>query len=88
MPRRPTRTVPTVVVPGWQGSGEGHWQTWLEAQLRAAGRQTRRPAFANLDHPDPADWSRALRGALADLPPDGFDVVAPTRSARSSGCTT
>jgi uncharacterized protein len=81
MPRRPTRTVPTVVIPGWQGSGEGHWQTWLEAQLRAAGRQTLRPTFANLYRPDPADWLRALRGVLADLPPDGFDIVAHSLGA-------
>jgi hypothetical protein len=76
MPRRPTRTVPTVVVPGWHGSGDGHWQTWLEQQLRIAGRETRRPAFPDLDHPEPARWLAALRAALADLPADGFDVVA------------
>jgi predicted alpha/beta hydrolase family esterase len=76
MPRRPTRTVPTVVIPGWNGSGPGHWQTWLEEQLRGADRETRRPAFADLDHPELAQWLGALRGALADLPADGFDVVA------------
>ncbi len=81
MPRRPTRTVPTVVVPGWQGSGEGHWQTWLEDKLRAGGRETRRPAFADLDHPDLADWLAALRATLRDLPADGFDVVAHSLGA-------
>jgi predicted alpha/beta hydrolase family esterase len=73
--------VPTVVVPGWQGSGEGHWQTWLEEQLRALGRETRRPAFADLDHPDLNDWLTALRAALADLQPDGYDVVAHSLGA-------
>jgi predicted alpha/beta hydrolase family esterase len=81
MPRRPTRTVPTVVVPGWQGSGAGHWQTWLEEQLRAADRETRRPAFGDLDHPDLADWLAALRDSLRDLPADGFDVVAHSLGA-------
>jgi uncharacterized protein len=76
MPRRPTRTLPTVVIPGWQGSGEGHWQTWLEGELAEAGRDTRRPDFANLDVPDFDDWRQALRAALADLPADGYDVVA------------
>ncbi|MDT4942849.1 MAG: Serine hydrolase, partial [Pseudonocardiales bacterium] len=76
MPRRPVRSVPTVIVPGWQGSGEGHWQTWLEEQLQAAGRATCRPEFADLDEPDLADWKAALRAALDELPPDGFDVVA------------
>jgi predicted alpha/beta hydrolase family esterase len=81
MPRRPTRTVPTVVIPGWQGSGEGHWQTWLEDQLRAADRETRRPTFEDLDHPDLDDWLAALRAALRDLPADGFDVVAHSLGA-------
>lgn len=81
MPRRPARTVPTVVVPGWQGSGEGHWQTWLESALRAADRQTLRPAFGNLHRPDLLDWLAALRTALADLPADGFDVVAHSLGA-------
>src|SRR6476620_852103 len=60
MPRRPTRTVPTVVIPGWRGSGDGHWQTWLEGELASAGRQTRRPAFADLEIPELADWRGAV----------------------------
>jgi len=81
VPRRPARTVPTLVVPGWQGSGEGHWQTWLEEQLHAAGRETRRPRFGDLDNPHLADWLDGLRVALADLPADGFDVVAHSLGA-------
>jgi predicted alpha/beta hydrolase family esterase len=69
------------VIPGWNGSGDGHWQTWLEQQLRADGRHTRRPAFADLDNPDLADWLTVLRDALADLPADGFDVVAHSLGA-------
>ena len=81
MPRRPTRTVATVVVPGWQGSGEGHWQTWLAAQLVEAGREVRYPEFADLDNPDLDDWISALRRSLAGLPDDGFDVVAHSLGA-------
>jgi predicted alpha/beta hydrolase family esterase len=81
MPRRPTRTVPTVVIPGWNGSGDGHWQTWLEEQSEMDGRATRRPAFADLEHPDLADWLAALRSSIADLPPDGYDVVAHSLGA-------
>lgn len=81
MPRRPTRTVPTVVVPGWGGSGAGHWQTWLEEQLHGLGRDTRRPDFPDLDRPDLADWLAALRASLADLPADGYDVVAHSLGA-------
>jgi predicted alpha/beta hydrolase family esterase len=81
MPRRPTRTVPTVVIPGIGGSGPDHWQTWLEEQLQAAGRQTLRPEFADLDHAVLSEWLSALRATLADLPADGFDVVAHSLGA-------
>ncbi len=81
MPRRPTRAVPTVLVPGWTGSGPGHWQTWLGEQLEQAGREVRRPAFADVDHPVLADWSADLRAALDGLPDDGFDVVAHSLGA-------
>ncbi|MGH8861039.1 MAG: RBBP9/YdeN family alpha/beta hydrolase [Jatrophihabitantaceae bacterium] len=81
MPRSPARTAPTVVVPGWNGSGDGHWQTWLEQELAAAGRASRRPDFADLDRPDLADWRTALRTAIADLPADGYDVVAHSLGA-------
>ncbi|WP_375486673.1 RBBP9/YdeN family alpha/beta hydrolase [uncultured Jatrophihabitans sp.] len=81
MPRRPTRSVPVVVVPGWNGSGPGHWQTWLEEELAQAGRETRRPAFVDVDHPDLDEWLGALRASLAGLPDDGFDVVAHSLGA-------
>ena len=81
MPRRPHRSVPVVVVPGWMGSGEGHWQTWLEQQLAGDGRLTRRPRFADLDRPELPDWLTALRAAVADLPADGYDVVAHSLGA-------
>jgi hypothetical protein len=81
MPRRPIRCVPTVVVPGWNGSGPGHWQTWLEEQSQAVARPTVRPDFTDLDHPDLGDWLSALRATLAELPPDGYDVVAHSLGA-------
>jgi predicted alpha/beta hydrolase family esterase len=81
MPRRPRRTVPTVLVPGWNGSGPDHWQTWLEQQLQEDGRETRRPAFPDVDVPDLARWLTALRAAVADLPADGYDVVAHSLGA-------
>jgi len=80
-PRRPSRTVPTLIIPGWNGSGPGHWQTWLEGELAAAGRETRRPAFADVDHPDLAQWSAAVREAVRDLPADDYDVVAHSLGA-------
>jgi predicted alpha/beta hydrolase family esterase len=79
--RRRTRTVPTVIVPGWQGSGEGHWQRWLAAELAAAGREVRWPELGDLDRPVRSVWLDGLRAALADLPADGFDVVAHSLGA-------
>jgi hypothetical protein len=70
-----------VIVPGWHGSGEGHWQTWLEHELVGSGRATRRPGFADLDEPQLSDWRNALRAAISDLPPDEFDVVAHSLGA-------
>jgi uncharacterized protein len=81
MPRRPARSVPVVVVPGWHGSGDDHWQTWLEQQLTAGGASTRRPPFRDLARPDLADWLATLRRTLADLPADGYDVVAHSLGA-------
>jgi len=81
MPRRPTRTVPTVILHGCQGFGSDHWQRWLAEQLRAADREVRFP-----DLPDPAApslerWLGVLRTTLDGLPNDGFDVVAHSLGA-------
>jgi uncharacterized protein len=81
MPRRPLRAVPVVIIPGLNGSGPEHWQTWLEQQLAETDRETRRPAFADVDHPDLGPWLTDLRAALADLPADGYDVVAHSLGA-------
>ncbi|MCW2495823.1 alpha/beta hydrolase [Jatrophihabitans sp.] len=81
MPRRPTRTVPTVIVPGWNGSGAGHWQTLLADELVENGREVRHPAFPDPDKPDLTSWLAALRASLAGLTDDGYDVVAHSLGA-------
>ena len=81
MPRRPSRSVPTVIVPGWNGSGPGHWQTWLAEQLTEAEREVRHPAFPDVDHPDLGDWLAALREVLEGLPEAGYDLVAHSLGA-------
>ena len=76
MPRRPTRTVPTVLLPGPFGSGDQDWQPWLAEQLRAAGREVR---LASWPAPDTADLNgclAALHESMAGLPDDGFDLLA------------
>lgn len=81
MPRRPLRCVPVVLVPGWEGSGHGHWQRWLAEQLTDAGRDVRWPDLGDLDRPGLTDWLDGLRAALAGLPNDGFDVVTHSLGA-------
>jgi hypothetical protein len=81
MPRRPTRTVPTVLLHGIDGSGPDHWQRWLAAELTAAGREVRFPELPNAESPELADWLAALPDALDGLADDGFDVVAHSLGA-------
>ncbi|MDP9117714.1 MAG: alpha/beta hydrolase [Actinomycetota bacterium] len=81
MPRRPTRTVPTVILHGWQGSGPDHWQTWLADQLREAGREVRYPELPDMDAPVLAAWLVALGTTLQGLTEDSFDVVAHSLGA-------
>ena len=76
MPRRPTRTVPTLILHGIDGSGPEHWQTWLADQLTAAGREVRYPDLPDAESPDLGAWLIALADTMTGLPDDGFDVVA------------
>ena len=50
-----------LLLPGWQNSGPGHWQTLWEAEEPSF----RRFAPADWDHPDLADWQAALEASLA-----------------------
>jgi uncharacterized protein len=81
MPRRPARTVPTVLIPGWTGSEPEHWQSWLADELRGAGRTVIVPDLPDLDAPDLATWLPALRAALAGLTDNGYDVAAHSLGA-------
>lgn len=80
MPRRPTRTVPTVLLPGPTRHEDGDWQSWLADQLRAAGREVRVAEFQDPQTPELTAWSSVLRETLDGLPDDGFDVVAHSLS--------
>ncbi|HEX8079533.1 MAG TPA: alpha/beta hydrolase [Jatrophihabitans sp.] len=76
MPRRPTRTVPTVLLPDPFGAAEQDWQHWLAGQLSAAGRVVRVAAWPPPESADLAGCLAALRQSMAGLPDDGFDVLA------------
>lgn len=50
-----------VIIPGWAGSGPEHWQSWIEAELRAVGRSTvSRVEFSDWMHPD-HQWVEQIR---------------------------
>jgi predicted alpha/beta hydrolase family esterase len=54
-----------VIVHGWDGSGEGHWQRWLEAELRARGVRVAFPALPAPTAPAKDAWVAALAAARA-----------------------
>ncbi|MCW2997108.1 MAG: Alpha/beta hydrolase family protein [Solirubrobacterales bacterium] len=74
-----------LILHGWQGSGPGHWQTWLAGELRRAGAVVRYPDLPACDRPCPDRWGAALHPeleALAAEPGEGERVVV----CHSLGC--
>jgi predicted alpha/beta hydrolase family esterase len=56
-----------LILHGWEGSGPGHWQSWLAERLHDAGEAVRFPVLPDADWPRPEDWERALRDELGAL---------------------
>jgi predicted alpha/beta hydrolase family esterase len=57
-----------LILHGLQGSGPGHWQTWLAARLRANAERVAYPDLPDADMPSLPAWRGALDGELASLP--------------------
>ena len=53
-----------LILHGYQGSGPGHWQTWLAGRLRAADAQVAYPDLPDPDQPQLRSWLDALAGEL------------------------
>jgi len=49
-----------LIIPGYQGSGAAHWQTWLESRLPGA----RRVRGIDWQHPDLSVWSDRVHETL------------------------
>ncbi len=67
------------IIPGYQGSGPDHWQTWIE---------TKQPSFHRIqqrdwDNPDVAEWAENIEKAIA-----GYDPQSVVLVAHSLGCHT
>ncbi len=69
-------TANILIVPGYQGSGESHWQTWLQTQLP----NTRRLAGVDWHKPELLTWAKAIEASLVQAP--GPSVIV----AHSFGC--
>ena len=65
-----------LLVPGYQNSGEGHWQTLWEGSLGGA----RRAEMPSWEHPVRGAWIEALDEAIADCP------TPPILVGHSLGC--
>jgi len=65
-----------LIVPGYQNSGPGHWQSLWEGSLRDA----QRVEMPNRDFPRKVDWVEALDEAIADC------TAPPILVGHSLGC--
>ncbi|RJG11556.1 RBBP9/YdeN family alpha/beta hydrolase [Massilia cavernae] len=54
----------TLIVPGFHGSGPGHWQTWMEGQLPDA----RRVSGIDWERPVLASWAEEVRREIDEAP--------------------
>jgi len=52
----------TLIIPGYLGSGDAHWQTWLEQQIPSAQRVEQ-----NWDRPVLTEWAYNINAALNTL---------------------
>jgi serine hydrolase len=53
-----------LILHGYQGSGPGHWQTWLAARLRAGDAVVHYPDLPDADAPQLPAWLDALEREL------------------------
>ena len=53
-----------LILHGYQGSGPGHWQTWLAGRLRSGDATVHYPDLPDADHPQLSAWLDALAGEL------------------------
>jgi uncharacterized protein len=53
-----------LILHGYQGSGPGHWQTWLAGRLRSGDAKVHYPDLPDADHPRLDAWLDALAGEL------------------------
>jgi pimeloyl-ACP methyl ester carboxylesterase len=67
--------MPYLILHGLEGSGPGHWQSWLAARLRERGLTVAYPSLPDADHPRLERWLEALHAELDRLPPTETTVL-------------
>ena len=67
------------IIPGYQGSGADHWQTWIESTQPNFHRIQQR----DWDNPDIEEWADNIDKAIAGYDPESVVLVA-----HSLGCIT
>jgi uncharacterized protein len=63
-----------LILHGLEGSGPGHWQTWLAARLRADNERVAYPDLPDAEMPSLHSWRERLQGELEALP-DGETIL-------------
>jgi predicted alpha/beta hydrolase family esterase len=69
-----------LILHGLEGSGPGHWQTWLAARLRADNERVAYPDLPDADLPSLHSWREALQGEVEALPAGEAIVVCHSLS--------
>ena len=69
-----------LILHGYQGSGPGHWQTWLAGRLRSGDATVRFPDLPDADAPRLSAWLDALDARA------GRDRRAPVVLCHSLAC--
>ena len=59
-----------LILHGWGGSDEPHWQWWLEGQLRKKNYKVSFPSFPNRDLPNFDEWMNTLEKEYESFQPD------------------
>jgi uncharacterized protein len=72
-----------LVLHGLEGSGPGHWQTWIATRLAAAGHRLRYPDLPEAADPRPERWAAALHAELARLAAGTGELVILAHSLGS-----
>ena len=59
-----------LILHGWGGSDEPHWQWWLKGQLLEKGYEVSFPSFPNRDFPKFDEWMNTLEKEYNSFQPD------------------